>query len=155
MDPATEAQIPAEIRSQFQRDDQGRVLWFTAASRDRSANKGLAPEYANLGHSVSHLANISDIREERRRKRKERDEALAREAQSIKKSSADRVGAVEEASEAKQAMLETVLATFAETLEQGNKVIEEEIAGFREEKAAWDTEKKMAEKNAQKDHIIV
>jgi chromatin structure-remodeling complex subunit RSC1/2 len=156
MDPAAEAQIPPEIRSQFQRDDQGRVLWFSAASRDRSANKGLAPEYANLGHSVSHLANIGDIREERRRKRKERDETLARDAQPNKKASADRAtGLVEEAADVKQAMLETVLANFAETLEQANKVFEEDIAGFREEKAAWEEEKNMVAKDVPKDQVSV
>lgn len=158
MDPATEASIPPEIRSQFQRDDQGRLLWFTSAARDRSANKGVAPEYAHLGHSVSHLANIGNIREERRRKRKERDEALAGEAEANKRAATEReASGVEESARAKQAMLEKVLTEFAEGMERGTRLIEADVAGFREEKAAWDEERKAmketeaAEKSAAKE----
>jgi chromatin structure-remodeling complex subunit RSC1/2 len=143
MDPATEAGIPPEIRSQFQRDDQGRLLWFTSAARDRSANKGVAPEYAHLGHSISHLANIGNIRAERRRKRKERDEALEKEADANKRACTEReTSGAEESARAKQAMLVQVLTEFSEEMERGTRLIEEDIAGFREEKAAWDEERK-------------
>lgn len=140
-----EASIPLDVRSQFKRDDQDRLLWFTAAGRDRSTANGLAPEYANLGHSVSHLANIGDIREERKRKRKERDEQLAREVEANKRASSERETTVlEEAEQARQAALGQVLAGFAEGMAKGTQLIEEDVAGFRKEKAAWDEERRVS-----------
>lgn len=78
-----DAAIPKEVREQFQQDEQGRVLFFTAPPLSRptagSGTPGVSEQYAGLGHSVSHLATIRQLREERARKRKERDEAIARE----------------------------------------------------------------------------
>ena len=75
-----DAAIPKEVREQFQRDENDRVLFFTAPPLARPENR-VAEQYSGLGHSVSHLASIKQLREERARKRKERDEAIAREQQ--------------------------------------------------------------------------
>jgi chromatin structure-remodeling complex subunit RSC1/2 len=146
MDPQLEAAIPAEVREQFQRDDEGRLLWFTAAGRDRSALRGVAPEYAGLGHSVSHLAHIGDVREERRRKRKERDEALAREEEARKKAAGGRENGEEERlrEQEKNALVERALLGLAQQIDQGTKVIEEGLGGWREEKRLWEEERKAA-----------
>lgn len=143
MDPATEASIPAEVREQFQRDDEGRILWFTAAGRDRAPN-GVAPEYAGLGHSISHLANIGDIREERAMKRKERDEAVARE-EAAKKVARSREADEELArarEEAKNSALGRTMLAFAEQMDAGTRVVEEGLGNWREEKRLWDEEKR-------------
>ncbi|KAK3348119.1 hypothetical protein B0H65DRAFT_508072 [Neurospora tetraspora] len=76
-----DSEIPEEVKKQFQTDDQGRVLFFTAPPLNRASirNGGVAEQYAGLGHSV-HWESIKALKEERRRKRKERDEALQEEA---------------------------------------------------------------------------
>lgn len=72
-----DAAIPKEVRDEFQRDEQGRILFFTAPPLNRP-NKGVTEEFANLGHSVNHMAgDIQKLREERRAKKKERDEQMA------------------------------------------------------------------------------
>lgn len=68
-----DASIPPEIRDQFQRDDQGRVLFFTAPPLNRP-HPGVAKEHAGLGHSVAYLADKKQRDEEREKKRKEREE---------------------------------------------------------------------------------
>jgi chromatin structure-remodeling complex subunit RSC1/2 len=74
--------IPPEVREQFQRDDQGRVLFFTQPPLDR-AHRGLAAESAGLGHSVRYLADRAreneDLANSRREKRKARDELRKQE----------------------------------------------------------------------------
>jgi len=152
MDPQIEAAIPEEVREQFQRDDEGRLLWFTAAGRDRSALRGVAPEYAGLGHSVSHLAHIGDVREERRRKRKERDEMVAKEEEARKRAAGGE-GREEEEDERKREeerklVVERALAGLAREIEKGNRVVEEGLGGWREEKRLWDEERRAAEAKA-------
>jgi chromatin structure-remodeling complex subunit RSC1/2 len=147
MDPQVEASIPEGVREQFHRDDEGRLLWFSAAGRDRSALRGVAPEYAGLGHSVSHLANIGDVREERRRKRKERDEKIAAEEEARKRAAGGekREDAERKREEREKEVVEKALLGLAKEIEKGNMVIEEGLGGWREEKRLWDEERKAAQ----------
>ena len=151
MNEDLEAAIPKSVREQFQRDDDGRLLWFTAAGRDRSATNGVAPEYAGLGHSISHLATINDIREERRRKRKERDEALAAEQAARKKATGgerrEEVGKARERE--KDELLKRALLGLAKEIDRGNKVIEEDLGGWRDEKKSWDEERRARAQGAE------
>jgi chromatin structure-remodeling complex subunit RSC1/2 len=143
MDPQVEASIPKSIRDQFQRDDEGRLLWFTAASRDRSALNGVAPEYAGLGHSISHLAHIADVREERRRKRKERDEKIAAEEEAKRRSTgAEKRDEEQRRSEEAREAAQSALLEWASEIEKGTKVIEEGLGDWRDEKKVWDEERR-------------
>ncbi|KAL2132869.1 hypothetical protein VTI74DRAFT_3215 [Chaetomium olivicolor] len=134
-----DAAIPPEVREQFQRDENGRVLFFTAPPLNRSPSStdkkaGVAEQYAHLGHSVRHLASIKQLREERARKRKERDEALSREREANKKLALDsQANAARNAEEIKRTqaeMLEKVLLRWAEELNWGTKLLDEEIGGL-------------------------
>ncbi|KAL7619975.1 hypothetical protein AAE478_010523 [Parahypoxylon ruwenzoriense] len=73
LDDALNAKIPQEIREQFQRDEAGRVLFFTQPPLDRP-HRGLSSESADLGHSARYLADRARETEDRRAKRKARDE---------------------------------------------------------------------------------
>jgi chromatin structure-remodeling complex subunit RSC1/2 len=75
--------IPPEIREQFQRDEQGRVLFFTAPPLNTSTvvNK----EGRALGHSARYLAGKAEWEAERAAKRKARDEERAAREQAAKK----------------------------------------------------------------------
>jgi chromatin structure-remodeling complex subunit RSC1/2 len=141
-DPVDQA-IPDEVREQFQRDESGRVLFFTAPPLHRRANHGVAEQYAGLGHSVRHLASIRQLREERARKRKERDEALAREQEASKKRAAAAAAAEEKEEEGasvrrdaeaeargRYEMLEKVMLAWAAEIERGTKVLDEAIGGI-------------------------
>lgn len=143
MDPQMEAAMPPELREQFHRDDDGRLLWFTSAARDRSALGGVAPQYAGLGHSVGHVAHIDGIREERRQKRKERDEKIAQEMAEKKRvvggSETEEKRRAKE--EEKNKMLELALRGLAEQIERGTVIVEENLEGWEDEKRAWDEER--------------
>lgn len=123
-----DAAIPKEVRDQLQCDENGRILFFTAPPLKRPDN-GVAESYAGLGHSVSHLASVKQIREERRRKRKERDEALAREQDSNKRRSpseeADRKE--EKQAQAQAAFVEQVLRNWAAGLNKGTELLETDL----------------------------
>jgi chromatin structure-remodeling complex subunit RSC1/2 len=67
--------LPATVRREFQHDEAGRVLFFSAAPLDRSCS-GLSPASAGLGHSAKYLAGREKWLAEREKKRKNRDEAL-------------------------------------------------------------------------------
>lgn len=73
LDDTLNDRIPAEIRDQFQRDEAGRVLFFTQPPLER-AHRGVSHESAGLGHSVRYLADRARGIEDRRAKRKARDE---------------------------------------------------------------------------------
>lgn len=125
-----DAAIPADVREQFQRDEQGRVLFFTAPPLNRPAN-GIAEQHAGLGHSVRHLASISELRAERARKRKERDEALAREREASKKLTAlhERQATQRHQEERKSQVeaLEKFLVAWAAEIDRGTKTINEAL----------------------------
>ncbi|KAL2194527.1 hypothetical protein P885DRAFT_42786 [Corynascus similis CBS 632.67] len=128
-----DAAIPADVREQFQRDEQGRVLFFTAPPLNRPAH-GVAEQHAALGHSVRHLASISELRAERARKRKERDEALAREREANKKLAAHRERQtqrqVEEEQKNQAEKLENFLIAWAAEIDRGTNVIDEALGGI-------------------------
>lgn len=132
-----DAAIPKEVREQFQRDENGRVLFFTAPPLERPSNR-VAEQYAGLGHSVKHLASIKELREERARKRKERDEALAREHEANKKQAlsteADAQQRQAEAQQKTQAeTLEALLRGWAADMDRGTKQIYEDLGpGWKE-----------------------
>ena len=132
-----DAAIPAEVREQFQRDEQGRVLFFTAPPLNRPAN-GVAEQHAGLGHSVRHLATIGELRAERARKRKERDEALALEHEANKKLAVFRERQAHRRAEEEQKeqadMLEKVLVAWAAEIDRGTAVIDEAMGGIEN----WD-----------------
>lgn len=67
--------LPATVRREFQHDESGRVLFFSAAPLDRSCS-GLSPLSAGLGHSAKYLAGRGKWLAEREMKRKDRDELL-------------------------------------------------------------------------------
>ncbi|KAL7929395.1 hypothetical protein V8C35DRAFT_196128 [Trichoderma chlorosporum] len=67
--------LPEAVRREFQHDESGRVLFFSAAPLDRSCS-GLSPLSSGLGHSAKYLAGRSQWLAERETKRKERDELL-------------------------------------------------------------------------------
>lgn len=122
------------MRKQFQQDEQGRVLFFTAPPLKRPDN-GVAEQYAGLGHSVSHLANIEKIREERRRKRKERDEALAVEAAANKKKAAQEEEVKKKQAEAEQKaqaeLIEKAILDWCAGMNKGTQILEESLGGWK------------------------
>lgn len=69
-----DAAIPKEVKEQFQCDENGRLLWFTAPP---VYNPGRSSEVVALRSGVSRHPDIKDIRAERRAKREARDKALA------------------------------------------------------------------------------
>jgi len=68
-----DAKIPDEVRSHLQRDEAGRVIFFTQPPLVRP-HAGLSAESASLGHSARYLADRAREIEDRRAKRKARDE---------------------------------------------------------------------------------
>lgn len=76
--------IPQDIREQFQRDEFGHVLFFTAPPLDVSR---IPEPVAKLGHSVKYLAKKARNKAELERKRKERDELRASETDNSPKRS--------------------------------------------------------------------
>jgi chromatin structure-remodeling complex subunit RSC1/2 len=75
--------IPPEIREQFQRDEQGRVLFFTAPPLNTAtvANKDGRP----LGHSARYLAKKAEWDAQRAAKRKARDMEAAERQEAAKR----------------------------------------------------------------------
>lgn len=74
--------IPQDIREQFQRDEFGHVLFFTAPPLDVSR---IPERTAKLGHSLKYLAKKARNEEALKLKRKERDELKAVEAENSRK----------------------------------------------------------------------
>ncbi|KAM3449505.1 hypothetical protein MY5147_009729 [Beauveria neobassiana] len=71
---STNEALPFQIRAQLQRDNAGRVLFFTAPPSDRPRHQ-LSPEDSGLGHSLRYIAEREDWRTQRENKRKARDQA--------------------------------------------------------------------------------
>lgn len=155
-----DAAIPDEVREQFQRDENGRVLFFTAPPLNRDTG-GVAEQYAGLGHSVRHLASIKQLREERARKRKERDEALAREQAANKKQAAaveaDAARRAESELKNQTERLEQFLLDWSAEMVRGTEQLEASLggAGWKEmmrqsrEENAGKTEAEIRAKNLQ------
>jgi len=69
--------IPADIRSQFHRDEYGRIIFYTAPPLDANP---VPEEKQSLGHSLEYLANKARNKEEVAKKRKAREAELEAEA---------------------------------------------------------------------------
>lgn len=95
LDNYADAQIPPEIRAQFNTDEQGRVIWFTVPPRNDPS------PYKSPSHSAKYLAWRAKNEEEIKRKRaeREREESGEQEARRIRKVEEQkaRVGELEEA----------------------------------------------------------
>lgn len=98
------ASIPPEIREQFQRDEHGRVLFFTAPPLNTSPT--VQKEGRALGHSARYLAAKA-----------------ARDAMKVAKRKADEADAVERAETAKKARVEAEKKFEKEVSELGIKAI--------------------------------
>lgn len=133
-----DAAIPDEVRHQYQRDDQGHVLFFTAPPRETPPN-GIAPESRGLGHSVRYLAGLKSFRDEREKKRKERDEALTEEA---KKRAMEAAKEKEETERALYAAAGDALGDFLLEMNRGTMALRQSLGDWEAEKANWDAEKK-------------
>ncbi|KAI9822882.1 MAG: hypothetical protein M1832_002907 [Thelocarpon impressellum] len=80
---AANASIPSDVRERFQRDEQGRVLFFTAPPLDNSK------EASGLGHSVRYLAEKARRKDMIAAKRKAVQEARERDEETAKKARLD------------------------------------------------------------------
>lgn len=139
-----DAQIPAEVREQYQTDDKGQVLFFTAPPLNR-AHPGVAEESATLGHSVRFLAGLQEHREKRKRAREERDEAeRAARAEKLAKEMKAREQREKDMGAAAGAML----GDWVLGLQAQNALLDEEVAPVRAEKAAWLAEKRAMNEKA-------
>jgi len=118
--------IPAEARELYDRDEHGRILFFTAPPVPRSGN-GLAPEYAGLGHSTRHLSEFKQHAAERRRQRAERDERLAEEAK--KKATAEALDKAQ-ADEADRARGRQLFGQLVAELATGSELINASLDGW-------------------------
>ncbi|XDG04907.1 hypothetical protein ABKA04_004522 [Annulohypoxylon sp. FPYF3050] len=126
LDDALNDKIPADIREQFQRDEAGRVLFFTQPPLDRP-HRGLSAESATLGHSVRYLADRAREIEDRRAKRKARDEL--RKEEEKKRQEMERLAAEEE----EKKMIDTasdVFLAWIHTMHEGNKVLQATYDGW-------------------------
>lgn len=70
--------LTPESRRGFQRDESGRILFFTVPPLNRPC-AGLSPNSMGLGHSLRYLAGREAWLVERSRKRRERDESRTRQ----------------------------------------------------------------------------
>lgn len=80
MPDAANNSIPAEIRSRFQQDEQGHVLFFTAPPVHLAQDDDGEKSTSKLGHSIKYLAEKSRRAEQIALKRKEH-EAVKAQAQ--------------------------------------------------------------------------
>lgn len=132
-----DAQIPADVREQYQTDEKGQILFFTAPPLNRP-HPGVAEENATLGHSVRFLSGLQEHRAKRKREREERDEA-ERAARAEK--FAREKDAREQAEKNVGAAAGAMLGDWIIGLQRENETLKEELAPIRAEKAAWEAEK--------------
>lgn len=142
-----DASIPREVRDQYQTDDKGHVLFFTAPPQNRP-NHGVADEYATLGHSARYLSGIQQHRAERERKRKERDDALRQQE-------ADRAARDSEVKEQTARQMSAAagrhIGDWILGMQRENEEMEKELAPVRAQKAAWTAEKDALKGQGQKE----
>lgn len=132
-----DAQIPPEIREQYQTDDEGHVLFFTAPPLNR-VHPGVADSHATLGHSVGYLSGLAEHRAERERKRKERDEALALD----REQQAARDKATREKRERDLgAAAGNMLGDWILGLQRENEGLKQQVAPIKAEREAWEHER--------------
>lgn len=142
-----DASIPDDVREQFQRDAQGRVLFFTTPPVYRP-HTGLSEEHAGLGHSVRFLADRKAAEAERLRKRKERDEELARAEEARKKAAATDAASADasekgetSSSQDRERAVLGVLSSFVESMDRMTADLNVAMDGWAVEKAKWQQER--------------
>lgn len=86
MNDHANASIPPEIREQFQRDEQGRILFFTAPPLNTPTFANNADQ--NLGHSARYLAAKAQRDAKIAAKRKAEEASLAEREEASKKEKA-------------------------------------------------------------------
>jgi len=116
------AAVPEDIRDLYRKDEQGRVLFWTAPPVIRE-NGALTAKSAALGHSVRYLSDLDEWKKEREAKRKARDEKRAEEA---KKRKAEEEAAAAEAKEKALDQAADVLAGYFKAHEETTKKLREE-----------------------------
>ncbi|KAK4228205.1 hypothetical protein QBC38DRAFT_362517 [Podospora fimiseda] len=129
-----DAAIPEDIHKQFDRDENGRILFFSAPPLKRPEN-GVSEAYAGLGHSVDYRARarqIAENRRERERKRKERDEEMARQAEAIKKRSPSQEPEAKEVPLTREQLLEKFVLEWAASMDEGTALLRESLGGWEE-----------------------
>lgn len=126
LDDVVNERIPADIRAQFQRDADGRILFFTQPPLDR-AHRGLATESAALGHSMRYLADRAEGIESRRAKRKARDEL--RKEEDRKKLEMERARK-QQATEAQVDMAVDVFSRWIGTINQETETLKQQYDGW-------------------------
>ncbi|KAL2009247.1 hypothetical protein VTN00DRAFT_7441 [Thermoascus crustaceus] len=124
---AANAAIPADIREQFQRDEQGHVLFFSTPPLDV-----VPPVQRELGHSLKYLAAKEERRklvEEKKRKdaheREEREEAVKRRRADENKALAEKV----------EVLTEKAIDVFANQISSGTDELYKMLYGDRAEEA--------------------
>ncbi|KAH9904583.1 hypothetical protein F4778DRAFT_770478 [Xylariomycetidae sp. FL2044] len=126
LDDAMNAKIPEHVREQFQRDESGRVLFFTQPPLDR-AHPGLANESASLGHSVRYLADRAREVSDRRAKRKARDELRKEEEKKHRESE-------EEAAKREKLMMidlaGDMFASWVDSMKKENDLVKQAYDGW-------------------------
>lgn len=115
LNDAANLSIPQDIREQFHRDENGRILFFTAPPLD-----ALPPykEGAAVGHSVRYLAARARRQEALRGRRKREAEEQTANAEAIKKVKLEKASAfkrtVEDLTNTAEGLLEQQLARATE-----------------------------------------
>ncbi|KAK6200591.1 hypothetical protein LQW54_009710 [Pestalotiopsis sp. IQ-011] len=126
LEDAIDARIPSDVREQFQRDEQGRVLFFTQPPLKR-VHSGLSSESAALGHSLRYLADRARGIEDRRAKRRARDE-LRKEEESKRRELADEAAQTERTCDMEAAS--NILLGWMATMNKENEMLEAQYDGW-------------------------
>ncbi|KAI2471168.1 hypothetical protein F4781DRAFT_388222 [Annulohypoxylon bovei var. microspora] len=126
LDDALNDKIPQDVREQFQRDEAGRVLFFTQPPLDRP-HRGLSAESATLGHSVRYLADRAREVEDRRAKRKARDEL--RQEEEKKRQELEKAAAEKERKELIDATSDMFVG-WVNDMNKGNEMLKKAYDGW-------------------------
>lgn len=126
LEDAIDARIPSDVREQFQRDEQGRVLFFTQPPLKR-VHSGLSSESAALGHSLRYLADRARGIEDRRAKRRARDE-LRKEEESKRRELADEAAQTERTRDMEAAS--NILIGWMATMNKENEMLKAQYDGW-------------------------
>ena len=141
---AANLSIPAEVREQYQRDEYGRVLFFTTPPISAKLPEGLA-----AGHSVRYLAEKARRKDAVEKKRKEREaerETITRAAKKTKLEATQQMAGEIEAMKWKALqILDKQLATAVakEVDERDLEALAQAQKAAEEQKAARDANEKM------------
>lgn len=140
---AANASIPPEIREQFDRDEQGRVLFFTAPPVQVANDSDHA---GALGHSIKYLAAKSRREEETSKKRKAFEVAKAEAQREKKKVNIEEAKALQSRM---SALKKQALVALENQLAEGAKAHLQNIYGNEWEKAMDGEFYRLAEKQNQ------